>query len=947
MPARCGCTVRFGHMPQLKLTGTAVLNTPCLIDRFPVAQAGLRLAAALMGTTILAGAPQAALAQVAAPTAPASAPAPAPLAPVAAVVPEAATPIQSITVTGAQRLEPDTIRSYIKLRLGQPYSQAAADQALKDLFATELLSDVKVSNDGGNVTIEVKENPVINRIVLEGNKRIKSEKITPEIKLAPRQIFTRSKVRADVARIIELYKRQGRFAASVEPKMVALDQNRVDIVFEINEGPKSKVRQINIIGNEHFSDGDLRDQMYTKQASITRILSSGTTYDPDRMAFDQQKLRQYYLTKGYADFRIVSAVAELTPDKKDFILTYVVEEGPRYKFGPIKVESQLRDFDGERLGTQLPMKQGDWYDAKLVEDTIDKLNETLGAFGYAFADIRPDYARDKDSLTMGLTFQIAEAPRVYVEKIDVNGNTLTQDKVIRREFRLAEGDAFNSLQVKRSTARINSLGYFQEKFEVEQKPGSAPDRIILEANVEEKPTGQLQLSAGYSSLEKLIFQGSIEQRNFRGRGQTIGLNLAYSQYSKQADISFTEPYVFDRNVSLGVNVYRRDLNSFNYLNQNRNTIYKQGTTGFQVRAGIPVTEYISAVASYTFNYDDVSIDQTQYYSTRANGTLQCDPLLAGRYLCDALGKRTSSILGISLIYDTLDNRIHPGHGRSMSVSTDFAGLGGSVKYGRIRANFSQYYTISKGFIFSLRAEGGAIMPWGSSNGTGPGADAIRLTDRFYLGEPQIRGFDIRGVGPRIIRQFIIDDPANPGSPLVVTDRKQVVDDALGGRYYYLGHAELEIPLGSGAKELGLRPALFIDAGAVFGVRSPILQNSPFPGGTFIATRDATGNALFTQIDAAALVGTVCTPSSVSTVTVATNPNPPTCLANASNIAIGSTVPPFQEVFLGNSAKPRIAIGIGVNWNSPFGPFRIDFAKTLLKVDGDRTKSFTFNVGTQF
>ncbi len=940
MPARCGCPIRVGQILQLKLTGTTVLNTPSLIDRFPAARAGLRLAAVLMGTTILAGAPQAALAQVAAPAAAA------PLAAVPVAAPAAA-PILSITITGAQRLEADTIRSYIKLRVGQPYSQATADQALKDLFATELFSDVKVSNDGGNVTIEVKENPVINRIVLEGNKRIKSEKITPEIKLAPRQIFTRSKVRADVARIIELYKRQGRFAASVEPKMVMLDQNRVDIVFEINEGPKSKVRQINIIGNDNFSDGDLRDQMFTKQASITRILSSGTTYDPDRMAFDQQKLRQYYLTKGYADFRIVSAVAELTPDKKDFILTYVVEEGPRYKFGPIKVESQLRDFDGDRLGAQLPMKQGDWYDAKLVEDTIDKLNETLGAFGYAFADVRPDYARDKESLTMGLTFQIAEAPRVYVEKIDVTGNTLTQDKVIRREFRLAEGDAFNSLQIKRSTARINSLGYFQEKFEVEQKPGSAPDRIILEANVEEKPTGQLQLSAGYSSLEKLIFQGSIEQRNFRGRGQTIGLNLAYSQYSKQVDVSFTEPYVFDRNVSLGVNVYRRDLNSFNYLNSNRNTIYKQGTTGFQVRAGIPVTEYISAVASYTFNYDDVNVDRSQYYSTRQSGLLECDPLLAGRYLCDALGKRTSSILGMSLIYDTLDNRIHPGRGRSLSVSADFAGLGGSVKYGRIRGNFAQYYTVAKGFIFSLRAEGGAIVPWGGSNGAGPGADAVRLTDRFYLGEPQIRGFDIRGVGPRIIRQFIIDDPANPGNPKIVTDRNQVVDDALGGRYYYLGHAELEIPLGSGAKELGLRPSVFIDAGAVFGVRSPILQNSPFPGGTFIATRDTSGNALFTQIDAASLVGTVCTPSAISTVTSATNLNPPTCLANANNTALGSTVPPFQEVFLGNSAKPRIAIGIGVNWNSPFGPFRIDFAKTLLKVDGDDTKSFTFNVGTQF
>ena len=910
MPARCGRAACLGHAPQPNLTGTAVLNTPCSIDRSTAARAGLRLAAVLMGTTILAGA---AMAQAPAP----AAPAPVAAAPVV-IAPDAVTMIQSITVNGAQRLEPDTIRSYIKLRIGQPYSQATADQALKDLFATELFSDVKVTNDGGNVTIEVKENPVINRIVLEGNKRIKDEKITPEIKLAPRQIFTRSKVRADVARIIELYKRQGRFAASVDPKMVMLDQNRVDIVFEINEGPKSKVRQINIIGNDHFSDGELRDQMITKQASITKIFSAGTTYDPDRMAFDQQKLRQYYLTKGYADFRIVSAVAELTPDKKDFILTYVVEEGPRYKFGDIKVDSQLRDFDGERLASQLPMKKGDWYDAKMVEDTIDKLNETLGAFGYAFADVRPDYARNKDELTMGLTFQIAEAPRVYVEKIDVNGNTLTQDKVIRREFRLAEGDAFNSLQVKRSTARINSLGYFQEKFEVEQKPGSAPDRIILEANVEEKPTGQLQLSAGYSSLEKLIFQGSIEQRNFRGRGQTIGLNLAYSQYSKQADISFTEPDLFDRNISLGVNVYRRDLNSFNYLNSNRNTIYKQATTGFQTRIGIPVTEYISAVASYTLNYDDVAVDQSQYYSTRVNGTLQCDPLIAGRYLCDALGKRTSSILGVAMVYDTLDNRIHPGHGKSISLSLDVAGLGGSVKYGRVRGNFAQYYTLSKGFILSLRAEGGAIVPWGGNN-VGAGADPIRLTDRFYLGEPQIRGFDIRGVGPRVLRK-----PFDTTTGTFATDRKNWTDDAIGGRYYYLGHVELEIPLGSGAKELGLRPSVFVDAGAVWGITSPNPLPLTFPY-TLVCNSVATNNYATSQAG------------------VPTAP-PATCTGTNDVVSAGT---PFQEFFVGNSPKPRVAVGIGVNWNSPFGPFRIDFAKTLLKVDGDDTKSFTFNVGTQF
>ena len=857
-----------------------------------------RFAVALLGTSILAGVPVVAGAQEA-PAAVQPAADPAAPAPVQTI-------IQSIAVEGSQRLEPDTIMSYIKLRIGQPYSEAAADEALKDLYATELFADAQIRNNAGNVVITVKENPVINRIVLEGNKRIKDDKILPEIKLAPRQIFTRSKVRADVARIIELYKRQGRFAATVEPKMVQLEQNRVDIVFEVTEGPKSKVRQINILGNEVFSDGDLRSEMVTKQARSFRLFSSKTSYDPDRMAFDQQKLRQFYLTQGYADFRVVSAVAELTPDKKDFIITYVVEEGKRYKFGDVKVDSQLRDFDGEQLAKALPMKAGDWYNAKLVEDTIEKLNETAGAYGYAFADVRPDYSRDKDNLTMALTFRIAEAPRVYVERIDVNGNTLTQDKVIRREFRLAEGDAFNSLQVKRSSNRIKSLGYFQEKFEVEQKPGSAPDRVVLEANVEEKPTGELQLSAGFSSLESFILSGSIQQRNFRGRGQTVGLSVSYSRYSKSAQVSFTEPYLFDKNVSVGVDLYRRDYNSFNIQNNDRETLYKQATTGFQVRAGVPLNEYLSAVARYTLNYDQVTLDEATYYR---NGV--CDPLIAGPYLCDAIGNRLTSMIGMSLIYDKLDNRARPTKGHTATVSADFAGLGGSVKYLRASFNAAKYWNLGSNWIFSVSAEGGAIKALSSARSdANPFADDILLTDRFYLGEPKIRGFDIRGVGPRVLRKFYVDTDGDGKLDALSTDRNSWTDDAIGGRYYYLAHAELEIPLGAGARELGIRPSIFVDAGAVFGVRTPKLLSNP--------------------------------PSYTTTTTTA--PDGTVTTTNTLN----NTAPPFEEFFGGNSAKPRVSVGIGFNWNSPMGPFRIDFAKALLRdKEFDDTKSFTFNVGTQF
>ena len=839
-------------------------------------------------------------------TVPISLDGPAPEAPRAPAAPvEGSQAVQSITIDGAQRLESDTILSYIRLHVGDRYTQAGADQVLKDLFATELFSDVRLRNDNGAVVIEVKENPVVNRIILEGNKRLKDDKILPEIKLAARQIFTRSKVRADVTRIIELYKREGRFAASVEPKMVMLDQNRVDIVFEITEGPKSKVRQINIIGAHKFSVTQLRTEMVTKQSRSFRIFSSGTSYDPDRLAFDQQKLRQFYLTQGYADFRVVSAVAELTPDKKDFIVTYVVEEGKRYKFGDVKVESQLRDFNGDQLAKRLSIKKGAWYNAKAVEDTVDALTETVGSFGYAFADVRPDFQRNKDKETMSVTFRIAEAPRVYVERIDVNGNTLTEDKVIRREFRLSEGDAFNSYQIKRSSNRIKSLGYFQEKFEIEQKPGSTPDRVALEANLEEKPTGQLQLSAGYSSLESFIFQASIQQNNFRGRGETIGTTFNYSAYSKAVVLNFTEPYVSDRNVSLGFDIYRRDQSSFNFYDSNRNTTYENNTTGFQVRAGFPLTEHSSLIGRYTLNYEQVTLDQATYY---INGV--CSVYLAGQYLCDAIGDRTSSIVGSSYVYDTLDNRLHPSSGSTFITGIDIAGLGGSVKYARLTANAAHYIPLGHGFIFALRGEAGAIHAL-ENNAPNQYEDPVRLTDRFFLGEPQIRGFDIRGVGPRVLREFYTGYNSSSGNGGTLnTNQNSEVNDALGGKYYYLGHAELEIPLGSGARELGLRPSIFMDAGAVWGVTAP------------------------------ATVGTTILYTDAVTGKYTTN-------ATASNGTQNAIAQKFLESYVGDSPAPRISFGFGVNWNSPFGPFRIDIAKALTYVYGDTRKTFSFNVGTQF
>ncbi|MEW4448299.1 outer membrane protein assembly factor BamA [Qipengyuania sp. JC766] len=848
--------------------------------------------------------------------------------------------IRQIAVSGAQRLEPSTIVSYVRLRPGQVYTAAAADQALKDLAATELFADYSIRNDNGNVVITVVENPVVNRIILEGNDRLDSDKILPEIRLAPRQIFTRSKVRADTARIIELYKRQGRFAASVEPQTVQLSQNRVDIVYEINEGPKSKVRSINIIGNEAFSDGKLRGEMVTKTAGgLLSFFSSNTSYDPDRLAFDQQQLRAFYLEQGYPEFRVVSAIAELTQDKEDFIITYVLEEGQRYKFGEVSVDSQIRDFSSVGLTSQLPMKTGDWYNGKQVEDTVEQLTELAGTFGYAFAEVNPQFTANPDTLTMDIEFTIEQAPRVYVERIDVNGNTLSQDKVIRREFRVSEGDAFNSLTVRRSTNRIKSLGYYQENFEIEQKPGSAPDRIVLEANVEEQPTGELQLSAGFSSIENFIFSGSIRQRNFRGRGQTVGLSANYSRFSRSVQASFTEPYLFDRNISLSSQIYRQDYNGFNFARGDRNTTFEQTTTGGAVRVGVPLTEFMSLVGSYTLNYDQVSLDEAQYFSDLdGDGTLECDPLRANRFLCDSIGNRLSSIVGATISYDGTDNRFRPTNGLSVSLTTEVAGLGGDTRYVRNVGRAAHYWNVFDDFIFSVKLEGGSIFSL--ENNDNPFVDDVRLTDRFFLGEPQIRGFDIRGVGPRILRRPIVADPDSPDPenplPLVITDRDRIQDDALGGKSYYIGRAELEIPLGAGAAELGLRPSIWLDAGALFNVTRPQLIQNPLGNEIFRPLLDQNGNPVYFN------GGDPDTNEDDQVIGIPVGDPIPDGF-----VAQGSTVPAFEEVFLGDSAKPRITAGIGVNWNSPFGPLRIDYAYVISKQEGDDDKAFSFNVGTQF
>ncbi|MEO7410608.1 MAG: outer membrane protein assembly factor BamA, partial [Sphingomicrobium sp.] len=681
-----------------------------------------------------------------------------------------------------------------------------------------------------------------------------------------------------------------------------------------------------IIGNEQFGDGRLRKEMFTKEAGgVLGVFKSNDSYDPDRLAADQQKLRAFYLTEGYADFRVVSALAELTPDRRDFVITYVVEEGPRYKFGTIEAESSVRDLNKELISSYIKLRPGDWFDAKAVEDVVAGLSEIAGTQGYAFADINPAYDRDVEKRVMNIQFRVNESPRVYIERIDIAGNTITRDKVIRREFRVNEGDAFNAVKIKRSQDRIQSLGFFQEKLEIKQTQGSTPDRVILGLDVEEKSTGELQLSGGYSSLEKFIVSANVAQRNFLGKGQELNAGVNWSRYSRSAQIGFVEPYLFDKNILLGGDIYRRDYNSFSQ-NQNgdRNTTYSQLSTGVSMRLGFPVTEFISFGTRYQLEQNKLTLDEGTFFTDVDNDPLTantCDPLRAGRYLCDQLGTTVSSVIGYSAIFDNR-NGIRATRGQRAVFSQDFAGLGGDVKYIRTRVDATKYFSLPKDFLLSIHGEAGYIHPLQSSRGEG--LDPIRLNDRFF-GPTQFRGFDIRGIGPRITRSVY-------ASPTELLTDGDTISDAIGGRAYYLGRIELEIPVSANIRSLGLRPSAFLDVGSVFGIKKPSLYNDP----GFCSAIDGPDEG--TEPDLQDLsVGDVCGPG-LDGIRGG---------ANAADDFVYVANSGAREFFSGNSPKPRLSIGVGVNWNSPFGPLRIDIAKALLKQEGDETKLFSFNVGTQF
>ncbi|PZP56400.1 MAG: outer membrane protein assembly factor BamA, partial [Micavibrio aeruginosavorus] len=506
--------------------------------------------------------------------------------------------VREIRVTGTERIEPATVMSYLELKQGDDASQEALDSALKGLFATGLFADVTLSESNGVVTVNVAENPVINVIAFEGNDEIKDEELQAEIQLRSRQVFTRTKVQEDVARLYEIYRRKGQYSAEIEPKVIKLDQNRVNLVFEISEGPVTDISTIRFVGNERFSDDELRSEMTSQEARWYNFLTTADRYDPDRLSFDQEKLRQFYLKEGYADFRILSAVSELSQDKKNFFITMTVDEGERYKVNDIRINSQIRNLDPASLTDQATFKVKDWYNAEEVKNSVDLMTKKLGDMQYAFVTVVPDVVRNRDQKMVDIVFNINESPRVFVERVDINGNVRTLDKVVRRQMELVEGDPFNPREIRRAAERIRALGFFSDA-EVTTEPGSSEDQVLVNVDVTEQPTGSLTLGATYSVSDGIALIIGFQETNFLGRGQTVGLNITGGTDNAAGTASFFEPAFLGRDLGLRLSVYYRESNY-------QNSFYDTNIAGFRSGLIFPVGEYSRLELRYALGQEEIT-----------------------------------------------------------------------------------------------------------------------------------------------------------------------------------------------------------------------------------------------------------------------------------------------------------------------------------------------------
>lgn len=667
--------------------------------------------------------------------------------------------IEQITIVGSQRVEPETIRTYLTFQEGDEFSSRQVNRSLKKLFSTGLFADVTFKQEGGNLVVNVVENPVINRIAFEGNRKIEDETLEAEVTLRPRVIYTRTRVQQDVERILTLYRRSGRFAATVEPKVIQLDQNRVDLAFEIKEGSQTGVEKIRFVGNKEYSDGKLSDIVRTRETRWYNILTADDNYDPDRLNYDKELLRRFYLSRGYADFKVTSAVAELSPSREEFFITYTIDEGPRYEIRNVALNNSLRGLQEESLDGIVSLEEGDWYNADEVDESIEDLVDNIGYQGFPFVRVEPQIERDTEERKIDLTFNIEEGARVFVERININGNFRTLDKVVRREFQLVEGDALNAAKLKRSKKRINDLNFF-EKVEITQSAGSAPDQTVIDVTVAEKSTGSLSVGAGYSSTSGAIGEFGISEANLLGKGQNLGFKASLAAEKTKFDISFTEPYFLDRELAAGFDLYKvtQDLQD--------TSSYDISRLGMVLRASYPFSDDMTQ--SWNYKLDQTTVENVQ---SDASTLIQAQE-----------GEEITSSITHSLVYDKRDSRTMPTEGYRIGVSNTLAGLGGTVAYLQNQVNGAYYYPLDDQWILSAKGRLGHIV--------GLGED-VKMQNRFFLGGDSLRGFETSGVGPR----------------------DTSTSDALGGEYVMNATFDMRFPLGL-PNEYQIAGVLFSDIGTV-------------------------------------------------------------------------------------------------------------------------------------
>jgi outer membrane protein insertion porin family len=795
--------------------------------------------------------------------------------------------VDSIVVEGNRRVEASTVRSYFKVGPSGRLDAQVIDDAYKALFATGLFQDVHISQSGGRVVVTLVENPVINRIAFEGNKKVKEDQLKLEIQSKERGTLSRAVVQSDVQRLVEVYRRGGRFDVHIDPKVIELPNSRVDLVFEISEGAKTDVKIINFVGNHAYSGYRLKDEIKTVETGLLAFLQTGNIYDPDRIEADRELLRRFYLKHGYIDVRVVSALGEFDPAQQGFIITFTIDEGEQYRVGSVEVRSKIPALNGHLLEPRLRMAVGDVYNAESIEKSVEDMTIEAARQGFAFASVKPGADRNSQTRTINLFFTVEEGQRTYIERINVRGNSKTRDYVIRREFDVAEGDAYNRALINRAERRLKNLNYFKT-VKITTEPGSAPDRVVLDVDVEDQSTGEISLSGGYSTSDGALAEASIGERNLFGLGLASKLSVTYGQYSKGSTFSFVEPYLLGYRLALGLDLYAKQQLPTNFIS------YQTDTLGAGLRLGVALREdlalqlrysiYRSSIVlpSYLANCNNINPDYITTFPTPS--PLPTTPPFAGLpgqvnqncYIDGeaslpvkvelAQGATLTSLVGYSLLYNTVDDNRNPTAGTSVSFNQDFAGAGGDVRFLRETADLRHYFEVIYDIVGVLHLQAGTIQGWGNGSVDGGqiGASGVRMLDNFQMGPNLVHGFAPAGIGPRDLTLG-------------------TTNDALGGTHYWGASLEYQTPLFFIPKEMGIKVAAYVDAGSLWDYQGP--TSSPATGETMVAS--------------------------------------------SSNMFINT------------------AAGVGLIWASPFGPLRFDLAYPITKRSYDKTQIFRFGGGASF